>query len=94
MSSMSSVIKQNNYKVLSTKINVDQLCNCRNIDNCPLDVKCIKTCVVYKAEVLFVLFYIMSKDSYIYYGASDRELKSRYNNHTNSFHHRHHEQDI
>ena len=93
MNSMSSVIKQNNNKVLSTKKNVDRLYNCRNIDNCPLDGKCIQTCVVYKAEVLFVLFYIMSKDSYIYYGASDGELKPRYNNHTNSFHHRHHGQD-
>ena len=32
MSSMPSVIKQHNYKVLSTTKNVDRLCNCRNKD--------------------------------------------------------------
>ena len=40
MSSMSSVIEQHNYKVLSTE-NVDRLCNCRNKENCPLDGKCL-----------------------------------------------------
>ena len=87
MSSMSSVIKQHNYSVLSTIENVDRLCNCRNKENCPLDGKCLQTCIVYKADV------ITNKDSHIYYGASDGEFKSRYNNHTNSFRHRHHEQD-
>ena len=57
MSSMSSVIKQHNYKVLSTTKNVDRLCNCRNKDNCLLDGECSQTCIVYKAEV------IMNKDS-------------------------------
>ena len=87
MSSMSSAIKQHNYRVLSTTENVDRLCNCRNKENCPLDGKCLQTCNVYKADV------IISKDSHIYYGASDGEFKSRYNYHTSSFRHRHHEQD-
>ena len=87
MSSMCSVIKQHNYRVLSTTENVDRLCNCRNKENCPLDGKCLQSCIVYKADV------ITNKDSHIYYGASDGEFKSRYNNHTNSFRHRHHEQD-
>ena len=77
MSSMSSVIKQHNCKKLSTTENIDWLCNCRNKENCPLDGKCLQTCIVYKAMV----------------GANDGEFKSRYNNHTYSFHHRHHEQD-
>ena len=75
ISSMSSVIKQHNYKVLSTTENVDRLFNYRNKENCPLDGKCLQTCIAYKADV------ITNKDSHIYYG------------HTNSFHHRHHEQD-
>ena len=41
MSSMSSVIKQRNYKVLSTTKSVDRSCNCRNKDNCPFDGKCL-----------------------------------------------------
>ena len=49
MSSMSRVIKQHNYKVLSTTKGVDRLCNCRNNDNYPLDGKCLQTHVcVYK----------------------------------------------
>ena len=87
MSSMSSVIKQHNYRVLSITENVDRLCNCRNKENCPLDGKCLQSCIFCKVDV------ITKKDSHIYYGASDGEFKSRYNNHTSSFHHRHHEQD-
>ena len=87
MSSISSVIKQHNNRVLSIIENVDRLCNCRNKENCPLDGKCLQTCIVYKADVM------TNKDSHIYYGAGDGEFKSRYNNHTNSFRYRHHEQD-
>ena len=85
MSSMSSVIKQHNCKVLSTTENVDWLCNCRNKENCPLDGKYLQTCIAYKADV------ITNKDSHIYYGAIDGEFKSRFNNHPDSFRHRHHE---
>ena len=46
MSSMSSVIKQRNYRVLSTTENVDRLCNCRNKENCPLNGKCLQSCIV------------------------------------------------
>ena len=87
MSSMSSVIKQHNCKKLSTTENIDWLCNCRNKENCPLDGKCLQTCIVYKADV------IANKGSHIYYRASDGEFKFQYNNHTNSFRNRHHEQD-
>ena len=64
------------------------MCNCRNKESCPLDGKCLQTCIVYKADV------IANKRSHIYYGASDGEFKSQYNNHTNSFRHRHHEQEL
>ena len=86
-SHISSVIKQHNYKALSTTENLDQLCDCRNKENCPLDDKCLQTCIIYKADG------ITNKDSHIYYGASAGEFKSRYTNHTNSFRHRHHRQD-
>ena len=86
MSNMPSVIKQNNYKVLSIK-NVDWLCNCINKDSCPLNNKCLQTFIIYKADV------ITNKGSHIYYGASNGGFKTPYNNHTNLFHHRHHEQD-
>ena len=84
MSSMSSVIKQHNCKVSSITENEDRLCNCTNKRNCPLHDKCLQTCIVYKAAV------ITNKDSHNYFGASDGEFKSRYNNHTNLFRHRYH----
>ena len=84
---MSSVIKQHNYKALSTTEKLDRLCYCRNKENCPLDGKCLQTCIIYKADG------ITKKDSHIYYGASAGEFKSRYTNHTNSSRHRHHRQD-
>ena len=87
MSSMSSVIKQHNYRVLSTTENVDRLRNCRNKETCSLNNKCLQTCIVYNADV------ITNKDSHIYYGASDGAFKSRYSNHTNSFGYRHQKQD-
>ena len=86
-SHISSVIKQHNYKALSTTENLDQLCDCRNKENCPLDDKCLQTCIIYKADG------ITNKDSHTYYGASAGELKSRYTSDTNSFRQRHHRQD-
>ena len=67
MINISSVTKQHNCKVLSTK-NVDRLSHCRNKGNCPLNGKCLQTCVVYKADV------ITNKGSHIYYGAGDGEF--------------------
>ena len=81
---MPSIIKQDNYRVLSTTENVDRLCNCRNIENFPIDGKCLQTCIVYMDHV------ITNKDSHTYHGASDGEFKSWFQNHTNSFRHQHH----
>ena len=79
------VIKQDNCKLLGTK-NVYRLCNYRNKDNCPLDVKSLQTFIIYKVDV------IPKKISYIFYGGSDRE-SSRYNNHKNLFCYRHRKRD-
>ena len=43
MGNMSSVVKQHDYKALSTK-NVDPFCNCKNKVNYPLDCNCLQTC--------------------------------------------------
>ena len=59
MSSMSSVIKEHNYKVLATAENVDRLCNCRKKENCPLDGKCLQTCLVYKADVISTIVLVI-----------------------------------
>ena len=57
-------------------------CNCRFKTNCPLNSDCLTQCLVYKATST------TSNNSFVYYGTSERELKTRYNNHTKSFRHR------
>ena len=83
---MSSVIEQHNSKASSAKI-VDRLCDFRRKNICPLDDNCLRTCIVSKDDVC------TNKNSHIYYGAIHEESESRYNNHTNKFCHRYHEQD-
>ena len=72
MSNMSNFIKQHNSNILSSPTKTEERsCNCRNKDNCPLDGSCLKTCIVYRADV------IKHNGTHIYYGASDGEFKFR-----------------
>ena len=88
LKNMSSIIKQHNTKILSNSNNIqNRLCNCRNRNDCPLNVNCLKKCFVYKAEVT------TDQSLKIYFGASQGEFKSRYNNHTLSFRNEHHAND-
>ena len=78
-----NTIKQHNSKVLSkTNDNINCKCNCRSKPNYPLNGECLTQCLVYKATSA------TSSNSFVYYGTSEREFKSRYNNHTKSFKHR------
>ena len=53
MSNMSNFIKQHNSIILSSPTKTEERpCNCRNKDNCPLDYSCLKTCIVYRADVI------------------------------------------
>ena len=80
MSNMSSFIKEHNRNILSSSPNSEERsCNCRNKDNGPVVSSCLKTCIVYRADV------IKENETHVYYGASDGEFKYWYNNHTNSF---------
>ena len=54
-----------------------------NQPNCPLNGECYTQCLVYKVTST------TSTNSFVYYGTSKGEFKSRYNNHTKSS--RHHE---
>ena len=75
-------IKQHNSKVLSkTNDNINRKCNCQSTPNCPLNGECLTQCLVYKATST------TSSNSFAYYGTSEGEFKSRYNNHTKSFRH-------
>ena len=82
-SNVGNIIKQRNSKVLSkTNDNNNRKCNCRSKPNCPLNGECLTQCLVYKATST------TSSNSFVYYGTSEGEFKSRYNNHTKSFRNR------
>ena len=88
MSNMSNFIKQRNSNILSSPTKTEERsCNCRNKDNCPLDGSCLKTCIVYRADV------IKHNGTHIYYGASDGEFQFRYSNHMKSFRNRGYEHE-
>ena len=78
--SMANIIKQHNAKLLSNMNRTkERLCNCRNKQTCPLNGECLTSCIVYKAEVK------TTDNAHVYYGASEGEFKTRFNNHTKSF---------
>ena len=80
MPNLKNLIKQHNSKILSKdRDKIQGSCNCRIKECCPLNGKCLHQCMVYKAEVSTNTTY---KE---YYGASEGEFKSRYNNHMQSF---------
>ena len=57
-------------------------CNCRSKPKRPLNGECLTQCLVYKATST------TSTNSFVYYGTSEGEFKSRYNNHAKCFRHR------
>ena len=77
------MIKQHNFKVLSkANDNINHKYNCRSKPNCPLNGECLTQCLVYKATST------ISSNSFVYYGTSEGEFKSRSSNYTKSFRHR------
>ena len=65
-------IKQHNAKVLSKTNDNNHKCNCRSKPNCPLKGECLTQCLVYKATST------ASNNSFVYYGTSEGEFKTRY----------------
>jgi hypothetical protein len=85
--SMANIIKQHNAKILKSNkpsCQDQRQCNCRSKPNCPMDGQCLSKCIIYKAEVSTET---PNSVPMVYYGASESEFKSRYNNHTKSFKH-------
>ena len=73
-----NIIKQHNSKLLSkTNDNNNRKCNCRSKPNCPLNGEYLTQCLVYKATST------TSNNNFLYYGTSEGEFKTRYNNLTN-----------
>ena len=82
MPDVMNLVKQHNSKILSKdQDKIQRSCNFRIKESCHLTGKCLHQCMVYKAEVTTTTTY---KE---YYGTSEGEFKSRYNNHTQSLRH-------
>ena len=89
MPNVKNLIKQHNSKILNKdRDKIQRPCNCGMKESCPLNSKCLHQCMVYKAEVSTNTTY---KE---YYGASEKEFKPRYNNHTQSFRNISHSNDM
>ena len=90
MDNMTIIINSHSKYVASKKVQANQnLCNCRNSDNCPLDSKCLTSKIVYSAEIITN----SQQPSKFYLGICETEFKTRFNNHKKSFSHRQNEKD-
>ena len=86
MPNMAAIISKHNKIALQNRAvfrRTTTPCNCRNKANCPLEGKCCESSIIYKAAL---------KSNGIarhYYGCSETEFKTRFNNHKQSLVHRH-----
>lgn len=79
MPNVGNIIKAHNAKVLNPPNELSRECSCRKKNECPMNGKCLTSCVVYKAEVF------TKNAKRVYYGSSMGPFKERFNNHKKSF---------
>ena len=82
---MAEIISRHNKIVLSNKTTANSTtppCNCRNKVSCPLEGKCRKSSVFYKACL------ISGNAANNYYSCCETEFKPRFYNHNQSFKYR------
>ena len=90
MDNMKKIINPHNKYVASKKDQANQnLCNCRNLDNCSLGNKCQTSKKVYSAEII-TNDHQLSK---FYLGIFETKIKTRFNNHKKSFRYRQNKKD-
>ena len=51
MENIKSVINNHNMKVLNNTVEIEESCNCRKKNNCPLDGKCLTPNIIYEAQI-------------------------------------------
>ena len=76
--------------VLNNTAEIEEGCNCRNRNNCPLDEKCLTPNIIYEAQIM------SNQPNYkqkVYIGTAETDFKHRFNNHTKSFNLEHYEND-
>ena len=82
---MAAIISRHNKIVLSNKTTANSTtppCNCRNQVSCPLEGKCRKSSIVYKACL------VSGNAANNYYGCCETEFKAHFFNHNQSFKYR------
>ena len=81
MPNVKSIInKQNTSRVNNSYNKVDgKQCNCRLGKNCPLNGKCCRNSIVYKASLK------TGETDKFYYGSCETSFKLQYSNHNQSF---------
>ena len=77
-------------KILNNTAKIEESCNCRNKNNCPLDGKCLTPNIIYEAQITSNQLNYKQK---IYIGTAETDFKHRFNNHTKSFNLEHYEND-
>ena len=76
MPNFKQAIINHNKRQNEDKPTHEKICNCRNREECPLDGKCLRECIVYKATVTETES--NNKETYI------NTFKTRYNLHKSS----------
>ena len=90
MENIKSLINNHNVKVLNNTAEIQESCNCRNKNNCPLDGKCLTQNILYEAQITSNQLNYKQK---IYIGAARTDFKHRFCNYTKSFNLEHYEKD-
>ena len=88
MQNIKSVINNHNMEVFNNIAEIDQSCNCRNKNNCPLDGKCLIPNIIYETQITWNQ---LNYKQNIYIGIAEADFKNRFNNHTKSFNLEHYE---
>ena len=77
-------------KVLNNTSEIEEGCNCRDRNSCPLDGKCLTPNIIYKAQILSKQLNYKQKN---YIGTTETDFEHRFSNHTKSFNFEHYESD-
>jgi hypothetical protein len=77
---MEKIISGKNAKVLNTAEDEARKCNCPKNKECPLDKKCLESCIVYQATVTQP-----NQEPKTYIGLTSTDFKARLGNHKQSF---------
>ena len=87
---MKSILNNHNMKVLKNTTEIEESCDCRDKNNCPLDGRCLTPNINYKAQIMLDQLNYKQK---IYIGTAKTDFKHRFNNHTNLFNLEHYENE-